>query len=566
MLPHPRHPPDSRHGHLSVGPHTAHLAHVRHHALRHLETLDQAVHVRHRGAGTRGDAGATRTIEQLQVLAFRRGHGTHNGFDTIDFAFVELIELLTDLSRTRQHPQHLAHRTEFPDLLQLLQKVLESQLSLLDFPGQLLGLLHVKGGFGLFDQGQDVAHIQDARSHAVGVEAFEVVQALAGRGKQHRHPGDSAHRQRRPTARVAVQLRQHHAGEVHAVAESPGGAHRVLTDHGVQHKQNLFRLDFVAHLAGLLHQLFVHAQTPRGIHNHDVVSRAAGQGQAAPRHIHRVPHPVAGLRGKYRYPGLLCDNLQLRNRVGTLQVGGDQQNFLVLGAKPLAQLARQGSFTSTLQTHQHKNRGSFAGPGKLQFPGFPTQHRHQFIVDDFYDLLGRVQRLGPRGAVGLFLDLRCKVLHDLQGDVGLDQGASNLGDGFVNVCLGQFALLTKVLKGLAQAIRKIIEHPVTLPSHPDPGRNHRNPRCLPRRGLRPGSNRCSGTDPVEVLAPMKTPRPLTVRQRNPRPRKAPGRRGPRPGRRTLPAVPVRAAPKPRCRLWPSRPASSAQSPSLPRLR
>ena len=49
--------------------------------------------------------------------------------------------------------------------------------------GHLHGLVLVEGLLRLLDQGQDVAEIEDARSHAIGMERLEVVEPLT-RGRE----------------------------------------------------------------------------------------------------------------------------------------------------------------------------------------------------------------------------------------------------------------------------------------------------------------------------------------------------------------------------------------------
>ena len=64
------------------------------------------------------------------------------------------------------------------------------------FSAAFIGLLGVEGLLGLLDQGEHVAHVEDARGHPVGVEEVEVGQLLAGGGEHDRLAGDRA----RPTA------------------------------------------------------------------------------------------------------------------------------------------------------------------------------------------------------------------------------------------------------------------------------------------------------------------------------------------------------------------------------
>ncbi len=102
-----------------------------------------------------------------------------------------MIQLFPDFARPRHHSQQFLHRTEFANLLQLVEEVFQSQLTLLNLAGQLFGLLHIEGFLSLFDEAQQVAHIQNPRRHPVGMEPLKVVQALPGRGEQHRNPGNA---------------------------------------------------------------------------------------------------------------------------------------------------------------------------------------------------------------------------------------------------------------------------------------------------------------------------------------------------------------------------------------
>ena len=110
----------------------------------------------------------------------------------------------------------------------------------------VLGLLGVEDLLGLLDQGEHVAHAEDAAGHPVGVEDVEVLELLAGGREQDRLAGDLPDRQRGATAGVAVELGQHDAGEADAVAERLGGGDRVLADHRVEHEEDLVGVDGVA--------------------------------------------------------------------------------------------------------------------------------------------------------------------------------------------------------------------------------------------------------------------------------------------------------------------------------
>ena len=164
------------------------------------------------------------------------------------------------------------------------------------------GLLRVEGLLGLLDEGEQVAHAEDARGHPVGVEDVEVGELLAVGREQDRLAGDLAHAQRRTTAGVAVELGEHDAGEADAVAERLGGGHRVLADHGVDHEQGLVGPHGVADVGGLPHQLGVDAEPARGVDDDDVVVLLAGVRDAAPRDVDRIADPVARAPGRRSAP------------------------------------------------------------------------------------------------------------------------------------------------------------------------------------------------------------------------------------------------------------------------
>ena len=84
-----------------------------------------------------------------------------------------------------------------------------------------LGVLDVDRRLGPLDERQHVAHAEHARHHALGVERLEILEPLAAADERNRHADHRHHRQRRAAARVAVQLRQHDAGDADPALNSP---------------------------------------------------------------------------------------------------------------------------------------------------------------------------------------------------------------------------------------------------------------------------------------------------------------------------------------------------------
>src|SRR6185369_18097013 len=100
--------------------------------------------------------------------------------------------------------------------------------------------------------------------------------------------GDVAHRERGTTAGVTVELGQHHAGYAHAVAERFGRGDGVLTDHRVDHKDDLVRIDRVSDVGGLLHHLGVDTEAAGGVDDDDVAHLPLGVLDRVARDLDRI--------------------------------------------------------------------------------------------------------------------------------------------------------------------------------------------------------------------------------------------------------------------------------------
>ena len=72
------------------------------------------------------------------------------------------------------------------------------------------------------------------------------------------------------TSGVTVEFGEHHAVKVKTVVEFLGGVDRILTCHGVNHKECFLRLDSFLDGCDLLHHLLVNGKTTCGIDNHKV--------------------------------------------------------------------------------------------------------------------------------------------------------------------------------------------------------------------------------------------------------------------------------------------------------
>ena len=325
--------------------------------------------------------------------------------------------------------------------------------------------------FGLFDEAEHVAHAQDAARHPVRVEDVEVFEFLAGGGEHDRPAGDLTHRQRRTTAGVAVEFGEHDAGESDARLERLGRGDRVLTDHRVDDEQDLVRVGGLADVGGLPHQLLVDTEAAGGVDDHHVVVLGHRLVDTGPRHRHRIAGADAEntlaadagprMRREHRHSGSFADDLQLRDRAGTLQVTGHQQRGVTLLLEPVTELAGQGGLTRALQAGEHDDRRRLLG--ELHAPGLTAEDPDEFLVDDLDDLLGRVEGGRHLCTLGALLDLGDEPADHRQRDVGFEQRQADLAGGPVDVGVGQSAFAAQILQGTGQPVGEGIEHFSSVP-------------------------------------------------------------------------------------------------------
>ena len=259
--------------------------------------------------------------------------------------------------------------------------------------------------------------------------------------------GDAGHRQRRAASGIAVELGQHHAGEIHALVEGLGGFHGVLTDHRIDDEQDLVGLHGITNVARLLHQGLIDAQTAGGVDDHHVVQLLLGEFDAVARHLHRVAggqarggdrvaaiglHTLLG--GVDGDSGAFSHHLQLGDGVRTLQIGGHQQRGVAGVLEPVAQFAGKRGLARALQAGEHDDRRRVLGEIQRAVHPLP-QHVGELLIDDLHDLLGGIQRFGNLGAERALADPAGEGPHHVKRHVGVKQCAANLADGAVDIRL-----------------------------------------------------------------------------------------------------------------------------------
>ncbi len=215
--------------------HVLHFSGASHHLAHLAELLDELVDLHDRGAGTGGDALAARGLDDLRAGALVGRHGKDDGLGALELAVVEGTggELFLDLAEARHQAEQALERPHFLDHAHLVEEVVEIEFALLHPLHRAHGVLLVDRLGDVLDHADNVAHAEDAVGHARGVELHELVEFLALAGVFDRLAGDLAHGQRRAAAGVAVELREHDAGDAHRVVEMGCDRNRLLAGGGV---------------------------------------------------------------------------------------------------------------------------------------------------------------------------------------------------------------------------------------------------------------------------------------------------------------------------------------------
>ena len=177
----------------------------------------------------------------------------------------------------------------------------------------------------------------------------------------------------------AVELREHDAVERDPLLEGLGDRDRLLAGHGVEHEQDVRRLDGVLDPAELRHQVLVDLEAPGRVDDHDVAALRARLLDPHLRGLDRLSP------GEDRDLDLPSELLELVDGGRTLEVGGDERRRAVLLAEQQRQLGGGGRLARALETGEQDHGRPLAREDELGVPG--AHQRRQLLVDDLHHLL-----------------------------------------------------------------------------------------------------------------------------------------------------------------------------------
>ena len=309
----------------------------------------------------------------------------------------------------------------------------------------------VEGLAGLVDEGQHVAHAQDAAGHAVGVEGLDVGELLADAAELDGLARHRAHGQGRAAAGVAVQLGEDHAVHAELLVEGLGHVHGVLTGHGVHHQEDFLGLHGLLDPRQLVHQLGVDVQPAGGIDDQHVPAVVPGV-------LDGLLGSLDGILGALLEHGhlhLLAHHLQLLDGRRAVDVAGGQHGLLALLGQVAGQLGGHGGFARALKAAEHVDRRQAGGPGQ---PGVGAAHQlGHFLADDLDDLLPGGQGGQHLLAHALLRNLLDEVLGHGVVDVSLQQCHAHLAHALLDGLLGQLALAGHFLQGALQLFTQALK-------------------------------------------------------------------------------------------------------------
>ena len=278
------------------------------------------------------------------------------------------------------------------------------------------------------------------------MEHIQVVNFFTQTDKLYRNLCDGAHRQNTTASGITIQLRQYETGNLQLFMEAACNIHNILSGHCIDSQQNIIRMYKSLDIGQLLHQLFINMQTPGSIKQHGIIAVFLGIIHCLLRCFQRL-----GLHTKRKdlNANAFPQCLQLFNRCRTNNITGYQQRLAaLLFLHYVGDLCGCRCFTGTLQTHHHDSCYSTAFI--IYRSILASQQRYDFVMNDFYNHLPRIQRGHDLRSQCLFLYAGNEILNDAVINIGLQQRHTHLAQHVVHIFFAQLSLSGYIFKRLSQ--------------------------------------------------------------------------------------------------------------------
>src|SRR2546430_9320705 len=431
-----------------------HRFELLHHLLQLCELLEQPVHVLHAGTAAARDALAARAVDHFWVAALTRRHRADDGVEPVEVRLLarQLLGRALEHLAEGQHAQDLVERAERTHLLELRAEVLQREGLLAQLLDHRLGLGLVDVLLRLLDQREDVAHAEDPRGEAIGMERLEGVGLLAHADEGDRPARDVADAERGAAARVAVHLGKDHGVDAHGLVEAVGHRHRVLARHRVDDEQHVVRLDRRADLLELVEHRLVDVQASGRVEDQRREPSLGGRLEGGAADLDRRPAGVADDGDVH----LGAERLELVLGGGAIDVGGGEDRVLPLLGVEARELRRGRRLAGALQADQHDDGGR-VGCGRESMTA-AAQQLDQLLVHDLDDLLRRSQGSENVLADRLHFHAVDEAADDLEVDVGLQERHPYFPESFLDVVFAQAALAAQTIEDGCESCAQRVEH------------------------------------------------------------------------------------------------------------
>ena len=189
------------------------------------------------------------------------------------------------------------------------------------------------------------------------MEFLDLIDLLARRDDLDRHASDGTHRERRATARIAIELRQDQTVEGDRGLEVLRRHDRVLAGHAVEHEQRVGRANRVADLDEFAHQVLINRQAASGVDDDDIATLLLGLLDTPLRDLDRVHVGATLVDG---YTGLRADGDELLDCGRAIDVAGHQRGLLALLGNQLGELRAGRRLAGALEAAD-EDHGRVAG-------------------------------------------------------------------------------------------------------------------------------------------------------------------------------------------------------------
>ena len=226
----------------------------------------------------------------------------------------------------------------------------------------------------------------------------------------------------------------------------------------------------------LRHQLVVDVQAAGGVDQQEVVAHRA---RLVDRRAQDLPRVGQRLRMVDRDLARPAERAQLLARRRAVDVRRDHQRVMPALLEPAPELGRAGRLARTLQAgHQHDRR-ELRRRGEAHGLAAAAEHRDHLVAHDAEHGLVRGEALEDVLADGALAHALEELLHDLEVDVGLEQGETDLAQRDVDVGGRERTASPEGPEDTLQPLAQRIEHvgPLLLAvTRTRPLIRHRRPR------------------------------------------------------------------------------------------